>query len=684
MTEDRRLAAIMFTDIAGYTTLMGKDEAKAFQILQKNRDIQKPIIKMYHGEFLKEIGDGILASFHTSSDAVRCASEIQHTAKNEGIALRIGIHQGEVVFQEGDVLGDGVNVASRLQEIAEEGCINVSGAVYKDIKNKAGITTEFLGEKALKNVDEAVKVYKAHFDNLEQAVRDIEHISLKKDRLIYYLIAGLAAIILLLVLWLYLPQKETSLPPAGDFSDIEISIAVKPFDNFSGDTELEAMCDGLTDAIIHHLTTIEDFDKVISRSSVMVFKNTDKTIPEMAEQLNVNFILEGSYQESDDRLRITAQLIKASEDKHIWSEFYDRPKGDIFDIQSDIAQNVANKLESILTPEEVETITKRPTENLEAYDLYLQGMYYYNTHSEFFKSIELLEKVIQLDPSFALAYAGIAQCYQFLARYTMISPEIGNSRAKEAVLKALELDPSLGEAHAALGLIMAIIDWNIDGAEQVLKRAIDLSPGSYISYNSYAQYLRWNCRYDEAISMQKRALELNPLDLMTKMWLANFYTYASQYENCIQQLEKIIELDSTWILVHNWFAVNYALMGRNEEAIKSADIIIASSYFNTIRMLTVSHTGWAYAKSGEMDKAREHLKILMDMSEEEYVDQVHIAIIYSGLGDMENALTWLEKAVEMHDGQTIYLNGYRDIFFRELANDPRYIELLKRIGFEVE
>jgi TolB-like protein/class 3 adenylate cyclase/Tfp pilus assembly protein PilF len=684
MAEDRRLAAIMFTDIVGYTALMGKDESKAFQILEKNRQIQKPIIKKYQGEWLKEMGDGILASFPTSSDAVRCAGEIQHACKREAIALRIGIHQGEVVFKEGDVLGDGVNVASRLQEIAEEGCINVSGAIYKDIKNKSGITAEFLEERSLKNVEEPVRVYKVHCDNLEEAMQEIERISAKKNRLIYYLMAGLAAIILLVVLWWFLPTEEKSPPKAEDFSDMEISIAVKPFDNFSGDPELEAMCDGLTDAIIHHLTSVKDFDKVISRSSSMVFKESDKTIPEIADHLNVNFILEGSYSESGDRIRIIAQLILAEEDKHIWSEIYDRPKGDIFDIQSDIAQNVANTLESILTPEEVETIIRKPTENLEAYDLYLKGMYYYNFHSEFFKSIEYFKKAIELDASFALAYTGIAQSYQFLVRYSMIPHDIGTAKAKEAVLKALELDPSLGEAHAALGLIMAIVDWNIDGAEEVLKRAIELSPGSAIVYSSYAQYLRWLRRYDEAISMAQKTLELDPLDPMTHLWLGNFYTYAGQYDNCIIQVEKAIELDSTWVVAYNWLAINYALMGNYKKANLAADKIVDSPLFESIRLLIISHCGWAYAKSGNSEKAREFLDILFLISDNEEVDLVHMAIIYAGLGEDEEALKWLEKAVDEHAGQTIYLNGYRDIFFQELANDPRYIELLRRIGFEVD
>jgi class 3 adenylate cyclase len=211
MPEDRRLAAIMFTDIVGYTALMGSDEDKAFKILRKNRNIQKPLIKKYNGKWLKEMGDGILASFNNSSDSVRYAGEIQHAVKKEGIALRIGIHEGEVVFEGGDVLGDGVNVASRLEEIADDGCINISGAVFKDIKNKAGISTEFIEEKTLKNVDEPVKVYRV---SCEESNNETNQTHTKRKfsiKYIYYLFAGFVIIIVSVLAIQYLKNQS---PPS--------------------------------------------------------------------------------------------------------------------------------------------------------------------------------------------------------------------------------------------------------------------------------------------------------------------------------------------------------------------------------------------------------------------------------------------------------------------------------------
>jgi class 3 adenylate cyclase len=261
MPEDRRLAAIMFTDIVGYTALMGSDEDKAFKVLRKNREIQRPIIKKYRGEWLKEMGDGILASFHTASDAVRCAGEIQHAVKKEGIALRIGIHEGEVVFEGGDVLGDGVNVASRLEEMAEEGAINISGAVYKDIKNKAGITAEFIEEKSLKNVEDPVKVYRVKCEEPEVEVLDEKPSEKKMNKLPYYIIGGLIIVIAAILIWQFLPEKESvTVLEDTEIDKIDKSIAVLPFRNDSPDQENEYFCNGMMEEILDKLHKIGDLN----------------------------------------------------------------------------------------------------------------------------------------------------------------------------------------------------------------------------------------------------------------------------------------------------------------------------------------------------------------------------------------------------------------------------------------
>ena len=684
MPEDRRLAAIMFTDIVGYTALMGKDEEQAFQILRKNREIHRPIIKKYNGEWLKEMGDGILASFRTSSDAVRCAGEIQQIAKKEGIGLRIGIHEGEVVFEGGDVLGDGVNVASRLEEIAEEGCIYVSGAVYKDIKNKTGISAEFIEERNLKNVDEPIKIYRVDCEEVDFENFEISHYGpLRKIKMQfrYYILTVIILGIAVFLIWYYM-QEEKELAPTSNavMEEVDISIAVLPFDNMSGDPDQEFRCDGLTDELIHYLSKISDFGKVVSRNSSMIFKHSDKTTPEIAEILGVQHIIEGSYQKSGERLRITVQLIDAPTDKHIWSQIYDRPEGDIFDIQSDIAQNVAAELKRILTPEEVNKISKRPTDNLEAYSLYLKGLYHINFHTkeDFLEAIDLFKKAIEVDPLFAMAYNKKALCYQFLHRYTMIPFNEGCSNAKEAIRKSLELDPSIGEAYATLGLITASCDWNIYGAEELFKRAINLSPGSAEVYAAYAQYLRWLGRYDESISVAKQALELDPFNI----WLPVCYLHAGRHDEAIEYLRKMLELNLGFGWIHPHLALNYMLKGMCQDALKQTEI--AESIFKEQGAMYYYVLGIIYAKCGKKEKAFEILRELTEQSEKTDIDPVLPAMIYSALGQKDKAFELLSEAVELNSGQTIYLKCEENSYLIDISDDPRYLDLLRKIGFKVE
>ena len=686
MPEDRRLAAIMFTDIVGYTKLMGEDEDKAFDMLKRNHIIHATLIEKHNGKLIKEVGDGTLASFSLGSDAVRCAMDIQKEAKSQNIPLKIGIHEGEMVMAGEDVLGDGVNIASRLQEISAGGSITISGRVYEDVKNKAGINTRLIGERELKNVEEPAKVYKVLCEGeVEKEITFNQEPKKSRRKLLYYAIGGLVMVILAILIWQYMPRDETGFSSPENMVNEEISIAVLPFDNISGDPNQEPMCDGLTDQIIHHLSIIKDFDKVISRNSSMTFKNTEKTTPEIAALLSVGYILEGSYRESGDRLRITTQLIEASTDKHLWSEVYDRLRGDIFDIQSDIARNVATELKRILTPEEVEKISKKPTENLEAYYLYRQGLNHYYVHieREFWKSIEYFERAIELDPQFTMAYVMIAKSYQYLVRYSFISREEVKLKAKEAILEALELDPKLGEVYSTLGLVKIVFDWDIYSPEQEFQIAIKLNPGSIVVCESYAEYLRWLGRYDESISLAKRALEFDPRNFMRYNWLGIFYCYAGRYEESIQAFENTLKLDPDNIRAYQWLAFNYALLGMDDNAIEYAD--------KTMSIIPtkdnpgfLSSIGWLYAKAGKKNQARKNIELIIELSKNSYVDPLFIAFIYAGLGEKEEVFNYLAKAIEERSGYAIYLRAFADLFFHDLRSDPRYDELLREVGFQVE
>jgi TolB-like protein/cytochrome c-type biogenesis protein CcmH/NrfG len=472
---------------------------------------------------------------------------------------------------------------------------------------------------------------------------------------------------------------------AEDLKILDKSIAVLPFENMSDDSEFAHLGDALTDEIIMQLYKIHEFE-VRSRTSIMQYKDTEKGSPIIGEELKVTYLLEGSTQRYEDQVRIRIQLIHASTDDHIWGDIFEGEWKDIFDIQINVAKQVANELKTVLSPEEIEHIEKKPTENLEAYNFYLRGMYYFNLHQDFLQSAENFEKAIQLDSTYALAYSYLAQCYQFIARYSAISNEDANfetkKKAKEAILKALEFDPSLGEAHATLGLIMAVEDWDIYGPESEFKKAIKLSPGSSEVYSSYAQYLRWLGRYDESISLAKQALELDPLNPMSYQWLAVFYSYSGQYDKSNQQLKKVLNLNPDFIHAPLLYAYNYTRMDMFNNAIALADKVISDGSL-IVDLMYFSFITWVYAKSGLEDKARKQLEQMLELSKSQYVDPVILAISHAGLGENDNAFSCLSRALEIHSGQMIYLKAYADFVFKDLSSDPRYDELLGKIGFEV-
>ena len=409
----RKLAAIMFTDIVGYTALMSKDEKQALQLLKKNRSFHKSLIKLFNGEWLKEMGDGTLSCFSSAVDAVNCALEIQYILKDDPtLTLRIGIHIGDVVFEGGDVFGDGVNVSSRIEPLAEPGGICISGRVFDDVRNKPNIEAVFLGKKTLKNVERPIKVYAITGEGL--------------------------------------PAPWTKAYPAKKVEaegKPSPSIAVLPFVNTSADPENEYFSDGLAEELINALSKVENL-RVVARSTTFSFKGKELDIREMGKKLNVETVLEGSVRKENNRLRVTAQLINVADGYHRWSERYDRELEDVFEIQDDITENIVRALRVMLSEEEKRALEKVPTTNVKAYDYYLRGWkFFYEWRRKSFEfARQMFMRAVQIDPSYARAYAGIADCYSWLYMYWESTKE-NLQAAGEASRTALELDPSLAEAH---------------------------------------------------------------------------------------------------------------------------------------------------------------------------------------------------------------------------------------------
>ena len=362
----------MFTDMVGYTALMQKDESKARELVQRHRKLMKPQLDEHRGKILHFMGDGTLCTFESAIEAVKAALEIQNLFKSEDeISLRIGIHIGDIVIGGDEVYGDGINVASRLEPLAEPGGICVSHQVYENIKNQSGFRLSSLGKQHLKNVDEEMVVFAV--TRTTDPAPDISHFhqspsTLRKFNLKWI---GMAALIAMLVLFgLRLDFGTMEVESKEDISNL--SIAVLPFTNTSADPENEFFADGMTEDILTQLSKIKSL-KVISRTSIMQYKNTTKSLSEIGKELGVGTILKGSVRRSGNRVRITAQLIDARTDKYLWAEMYDRELDDIFAIQFDVANKITVALQTSLTSEEEEFINERPTNNLEAYDLFLKG-----------------------------------------------------------------------------------------------------------------------------------------------------------------------------------------------------------------------------------------------------------------------------------------------------------------------
>ncbi|MGZ3854419.1 MAG: adenylate/guanylate cyclase domain-containing protein, partial [Flavisolibacter sp.] len=399
MPESRQLAVIMFTDIVGYTALMGDDEKTALELLRTNRQLQKPIIESFQGTWIKEIGDGVLASFLTATDAVRCAISIQQSSTNiPGLKLRIGLHLGEVVFEDDDVFGDGVNICSRIQAVASIGAIWISEPVYQNIRNNKEIKAKYIHEEIFKNVKAPVRIYEVVVNNeTEVGEATVQQSSTKKH--------------------------------------LEKTIAVLPFINMSNDPEQEYFSDGMAEEILNSLSQLKDL-KVASRTSAFQFKGKNIDLREVGEKLGVTTVLEGSVRKQGNRLRITAQLINVTDGFHLWSEKYDRNMDDVFAIQDEIALAITDNLKVILLENEKAIITKSHTESAEAYEFYLRGRFYLNKRF-LFQSLEQFKRAIEIDPGFAKAHAGLADAYVILGFYNFLPANETMPRAKEEADEAI-------------------------------------------------------------------------------------------------------------------------------------------------------------------------------------------------------------------------------------------------------
>ncbi len=456
----------------------------------------------------------------------------------------------------------------------------------------------------------------------------------------------------------------------------EKSIAVLPFDNLSRDPENAYFAEGVQDEILTRLAKVADL-KVISRTSTQSFKSAPKDLPQIAKQLGVAHILEGSVQKQGERVRVNVQLIRAATDAHLWGESFDRNLVDIFAVESEIAKNIADKLRAKLTGSEAQAMGARPTENGEAYQLYLKGRFFWNkrTAKDFNTALVYFQQAIDKDPGFALAYAGLADTYVLLSGFAAASPKESLPKAKAAAIRALELDSTLGEAHTSLGQAVSAYDFDFVRADREFRRGIELSPNYATGHQWYAESgLAALGHFDEAIAEMKRALELDPLSVIINADVGTVLCTAGRYDEAIEQLRKTLEMDPDFYYAHWNLGQALELKGRTEEAI--AEYQKAATLNDD--PLPLALLGRLYGRMGRKDEALKILERLQEIAKDRYVSRYNFAIVQMGLGHNDEAIRLLEEAYEDHNGYDIaYIKT--DRLLNPLHGEPRFQALVAKV-----
>ena len=480
-------------------------------------------------------------------------------------------------------------------------------------------------------------------------------------------------------------QKSDVLPTENEGEESSFTksdssrIAVLPFANISPDPKDEYFADGITEELISTLSKIRGL-KVISRTSVLRYKQTNKSLSEIANELNVGAVLEGSVRKAADDLRITAQLIDVDNDEHLWSQDYDRKFENVFSLQKEIAQKVADSLRITILSNESKELGKRPTKNLEAYILYLKSRSYRRSHrgtlDSLKKRIDYCEQAIQKDPNYARAYAEIATCYSFIGNYELLPSNEVFPKAEKFAEKAIQLDPSIPESHLALGHVLLWDKWDFRGAEIEVRRALELSPNLVDGHLDLANVIIMTRRFDEAVLECNLALELDPLSVSTCANAGVLLFFCGRYDESIEVSRNAIELDPN-SLAHHILGYAYVWKGMIEEGISEIKKAIEISGGKIANLK--SDLAWAYAKAENTNEARNILADLLRMREHGYKYETEIASVYVSLGEYDKAMEWLETAYERRAGYIVWIDI--DPSFDNLSPDPRFQALLKKIGF---
>jgi TolB-like protein/Tfp pilus assembly protein PilF len=552
--------------------------------------------------------------------------------------FRIGINTGDVI-QDGDrIYGDGVNVAARIESLADPGGIWLSRSAYDQVKRKTDIQYEYVGEHEVKNIDEPVRVYKVLMDLIPDD-------ALQKE-------------------------KESTEKRTSAFSD-KPSIVVLPFVNMSNDPKQEYFSDGMAEELINTLAKLEGL-KVISRTSAFFFKGKDVNLRTIGQELNVKHVLEGSVRKAGNKLRITAQLIRVADDTHLWSDAYNRELEDVFAIQEEISHAVVENLKVKLLGEKKGPLVKDYTKSIEAYELFLKGNFILNkgVPMEWENAIDYYKKAIKADSEFAPAYSTLAGMSYAQSTQFSFPPYEMWTKVKSLTQKALEIDEMDSNTYISTGRIKAFYEYDWQGAEIDLKRAIELNPSNSEAHSQYGMYLMAVGRVYEAIEETKGSLELDPLSINAAALVGGAYYMAREFDKAIDHIQKTLELSPNASLPLQVLAMSYAAKGMYDEAISILQ------QFKDIPLLE-TFIGYVYGKAGKKKEAQEILDEFLKRSEKDYFSPYMIAFVYAGLGENDKTFECLEKSIEEHDTNW---SVKVEPPFDDLRSDPRWTDLMKKMN----
>ncbi len=621
---ERRLSAIMAADVVGYSRLMGTNEVGTLTALKTHRaEMIDPAIAEHMGRIVKLTGDGMLVEFPSVVSAVSCATDVQREMRSRNadvpedrrIEFRIGINLGDVIVDDDDIFGDGVNVASRIEGIAKPGGVAVSSAVRDNIGNKLDLVFEDMGDQDLKNIEFPVRVFNVVVSGAA------------KPR------PGAAA------------ETDEDATPDAD----KPSIAVLPFNNMSGDPEQEYFSDGITEDIITDLSKVSGLF-VVGRNTSFTFKGKSVDIPDVAAKLGVKFILEGSVRKAGQRVRVTGQLIDGATGGHVWADRFDRDLTDIFAIQDEITQTIVDQLKIKLLPKEKKAIGQAPTANVEAYTYYLKGRQFFHNSTRVLLGLsrQMFSKATELDPNYARAYAGIAICDARLGNW--YRADIPTEKILAIADKAISLDPSLAEAHAARGIALGN-DGQHKAAVDAFSRALAVDPGNFDANLLFARYCVTQGELERSVPLFERAAELQPDDWQSPLLVGPVLHTLGRPEE----------------------GNRYSRLGikRAEEAMRL--------HPENSRPFQLGAPN--LARLGETERAKEWLERALFLDPDDPIAAYNAACTYAQLRDIEGAFAALDKWMP-NRGMEMELWLDTDADFDPLREDPRFVALLTQLKDE--